>query len=622
MSRLPFPQDTCSHVTRGLRARAMGILLVLLLAAGLGGGPWMVRAATSLPLEIRVVHVEAARFPAVETWVWVWDHQTQQVPPDLPREAFTVLEDGQPVPLQNLRTFSPGMHVVLVLNPAKSFTIRDNRGVSRYEYIFYQLRSWLETVPKGRHQISLVVAGGPQIPQSDDPAQILEGLQAYTPPREERAPSLAPLVEGLRLAQQEPPRPGMGRTVLFITAPLDEAYLNGLTALVGQAQAQNVQVSVWIVGARANAENQLPIWQTFTQQTQGQALVFSGTEVLPDLKETFARRDRLYVLEYLSQRREGGEVHLQVEVAWQNQSSRSPAFLFPLNLQPPVPVLKNLPETIVRVYARPEEKGTPEALKPTQWRLPFHVEFPDDIQRELRRAVFYVDEEPVVEITGPPFEQILWDLTPYTEPGTRTVRLEVEDAFGLVGSTPPFPVRIQIAEATPPPPVAEDLALQPNRFPWAYMLLGISGAVLVAVLLWGSWTEYRRRRGGPIPRAHPPRPTSTGPAVQPPDRVLEFLPLEREEEDAFEMHAWEVVVGSDPEQASWVLEDPSISPRHARFWYDAQERRYYVADLGSVAGTWVNYAPVSSTGLALEAGDILHIGKRGFRVMYRSPKEA
>ncbi len=608
------------YVTDNYLIKAMGILLVLILAIGIGGTSWTVRAASMPPLEIRVLHADPARFPIVEAWIWMWDHQAQQVPPNLPKDAFTVLEDGQPVPIQNLRVFSPGMHVVLVLNPAKSFTIRDNRGVSRYEYIFYQLRSWLETAPKDRYQISLVVAGGPQIPQSNDPAQILDVLQSYTPPREEQAPSLAPLVEGLRLAQQEPPRPGMTRTVLFITAPLDDAYLNGLPALVGQAQAHNIQVSVWLVGSRANAQKQLPAWEAFTQQTQGQALVFSGTEVLPDLKETFARRDRLYVLEYLSQRRKGGEVNLQVQVNWQNQSSRSPAFLFPLDLRPPVPVLDDLPETIVRVYTRPEEKGTPEALKPTQWRLPFHVEFPDNISRDLRRAVFYVDEQPVAEITGPPFKQVLWDLTSYTEPGTRTVRLEVEDEFGLVGSTPSFPVRIQIAEATPPPQVAEDIMLEPGRFPWAYMLVGLSGALLLAVLLWGSWTEYRRRREAPLPTPRPARASVASTTAQPPDRVLEFLPLESEEADAYELHAWEVVVGSDPEQASWVLPDPSISPRHARFWYEAGEQRYYVADLGSVAGTWVNYAPVSSTGLALEAGDILHIGKRGFRVMYRSPK--
>jgi len=78
----------------------------------------------------------------------------------------------------------------------------------------------------------------------------------------------------------------------------------------------------------------------------------------------------------------------------------------------------------------------------------------------------------------------------------------------------------------------------------------------------------------------------------------------------------EVRVGRDPEQATWVLEDPSVSPLHARFRYDEEAQAYRLADMGSEAGTWVNYAPVSRSGLLLETGDLVHIGRVGFRVQY------
>ncbi len=38
-----------------------------------------------------------------------------------------------------------------------------------------------------------------------------------------------------------------------------------------------------------------------------------------------------------------------------------------------------------------------------------------------------------------------------------------------------------------------------------------------------------------------------------------------------------------------------------------------ISDLGSVAGTWVNYTPISSTGVRLEDGDLVRIGKMSFR---------
>jgi hypothetical protein len=35
--------------------------------------------------------------------------------------------------------------------------------------------------------------------------------------------------------------------------------------------------------------------------------------------------------------------------------------------------------------------------------------------------------------------------------------------------------------------------------------------------------------------------------------------------------------------------------------------------MGSSAGTWINYTPVSGEGACLEHGDLIHIGRVGFR---------
>jgi hypothetical protein len=43
-------------------------------------------------------------------------------------------------------------------------------------------------------------------------------------------------------------------------------------------------------------------------------------------------------------------------------------------------------------------------------------------------------------------------------------------------------------------------------------------------------------------------------------------------------------------------------------------------DEGSIAGTWINYAPVSRQGLCLQHGDLVHIGRVGFRYTQRKPK--
>ncbi len=591
----------------------VGLFFVGLLGWLLWNAPRAWAAGT--PWEIRIVQVTPVAFPQMEARVWVWDPDARRVPSDLPREAFTVLEDGQPATLQQVDQENPGLQVVFVLNPSRSFAIRDVQGVTRYTYVYHQIRSWLETVTPGRHRFGLIIAGGPRVDLTEDPQAILQALEAYTPPREERSLTLAPLQQGLRMVDQPSPRPGMPRLLLFITSPLEQVLLNGVPALAEQIRAKGVHAAVWVVGSPQEWRDQRDVWETFARTTQGHAMFFSGTEVLPDLKEVAARRDRLYVLRYLSPRRQGGEVSIQVQVDWQERRAASLAYRYHLDLRPPVPILEDLPEAIVRVYESPEQRGTPEALKPTQWRLSVKVEFPDGIVRDVKRVTLYVDGQPVAERTSPPFDRLFWDLTALAQPGTRRVRVEVEDAFGLVGSTPEFPVRILIGEPTPRPASSSTaLPAEARGFPWIYLLFGIAGLLLVAVVAWGTWMEYRGRRlSTMLARRRRILQAEEKPALSAVRLVL--LPLE-EKGEALVVQGLDVCVGRDAERCTWVLEHPSVSPVHARFWYDDAADAYRVADLGSEAGTWVNYAPVSRSGLLLEEGDLVHIGRPGFRVKY------
>ena len=47
-----------------------------------------------------------------------------------------------------------------------------------------------------------------------------------------------------------------------------------------------------------------------------------------------------------------------------------------------------------------------------------------------------------------------------------------------------------------------------------------------------------------------------------------------------------------------------------------QDGQFLIADQKTVAGTWVNYAPINNIeGCQLEDGDLVHLGKFGFRFM-------
>jgi pSer/pThr/pTyr-binding forkhead associated (FHA) protein len=65
-----------------------------------------------------------------------------------------------------------------------------------------------------------------------------------------------------------------------------------------------------------------------------------------------------------------------------------------------------------------------------------------------------------------------------------------------------------------------------------------------------------------------------------------------------------------------ILDDISIDALHAQLQREGDT--YRIMDMGSTAGTWVNYSPVSREGILLEHGDLVHIGRIGFRFTLRS----
>ena len=81
----------------------------------------------------------------------------------------------------------------------------------------------------------------------------------------------------------------------------------------------------------------------------------------------------------------------------------------------------------------------------------------------------------------------------------------------------------------------------------------------------------------------------------------------------------EITLGSDTGEVNTFLDDTSVSPLHARLIYT--DGAFILSDAQSVAGTWVNYTPVSTLGVQLEHGDMIHIGRVAFRFELSVPPE-
>jgi predicted component of type VI protein secretion system len=80
----------------------------------------------------------------------------------------------------------------------------------------------------------------------------------------------------------------------------------------------------------------------------------------------------------------------------------------------------------------------------------------------------------------------------------------------------------------------------------------------------------------------------------------------------------ELLIGSGP-NCNFILAEPSVDKQHARLTFD-EAGEFRLADLGSHAGTWINYAPVSLEGTRLQDGDIVHVGRVAFRFLLNHSK--
>ena len=276
------------------------------------------------------------------------------------------------------------------------------------------------------------------------------------------------------------------------------------------------------------------------------------------------------------------------------------------------------------------------------------VEFPDGHVRELKRTALLVDGQVVDENTSEPFETFTWDLRPYGESGSHEITVEAEDVLGLQKSSISTPLVLTVI----PPPRGIQAFLGRYREYLVMGAIGVAGLALVVILLRGvlGGVLFKRRRATrqqfedpltqpvvvptelPVASAKNAKKSKTAPrrtvwfrskpVSRLPDAPAYLTRLTNGGEPAsaapIPVIEKEMTFGTDPVQSLRVLDDPSISPLHARIKRNG-DGAFHIYDHGSVAGTWVNYEPVTREGRRLAHGDWIHFGQLMYRFDLNQP---
>ena len=587
---------------------------------------------------------DSSAFPEITAYLDVRDAQGRFVR-GLGVEEINIREGDLTLRASWVKELHPGAQFVTAINPGSSFAIRNSQAVSRYDYILAALTQWgASRQGSNIDDLSLLVTNGPEISHTPDPLQWMQALNSAPLEVRDAAPNLDTLFRAINLAADTPPRPGMRRAVLFITPPLDGDNAQPLENLTAQANSQQVAVFVWMVSS-AGALATLSATQliNLAQNTEGEFLAYTGEEPLPSPENYLEARRYIYQLGYQSGIKTSGSIPLSVQINSADGVIETPPASLEVDIQPPQPVFVSPPLVILRrpvsdAQSDPREVPLSEYDPATQ-EMQIIIDFPDGRQRPLVRTSLLVDGELVVENNQAPFDSFTWQIARYTTDGSHILQVAAEDIYGLVGVSVETPVKITIQVIEPDP-----WAIVRRNMPiLAGALVVVAGAVLVLVLILGGrlrprvWGLKPGRSRKADPLTQPVDIPEEGAARRMPNWVNRLQWPHRQA--AVEAYAFlspisendnlptsapipiladETTFGSQPSQAAIVLQDHSVEALHARL-IRQEDNSFRLCDEGSIAGTWVNYGPVSQNGARLEHGDLVHIGRVGFRFTLRLP---
>jgi len=576
---------------------------------------------------------DISAFPGVSLYVDVYDSQGRFIP-GLNLDSFTIIEDGYEMPVNEVQQLEPGLHSIIAINLGATLSNRDNTSVpTRFETVVFDLANWLnEITSDGTNQYSLTSNEGILIEKLQEKGAFTLQLQNYKPNLFNFEPNLVSLSNALDIASKPNLVPQSKQSILYITPlPLD-TDIQQITEIKTRAMEYRVPVNVWLVApdTAANAPAAIAL-NDLALSTGGQYLLYTEESPSPNPEDFLGALRRIYQLRYTSDVNQSGAHTVRIKADYNNQEVTSAETPFSIDLTIPSAIFIDLPATINRTYSN--TTGT-RALQPAFVTLQAEVIFPDGYSRQLRATRLYVDGEMVAENTSEPFTFFPWKLEGYAFSGEHLVSVEVEDILGFRSISEPRPVFISV-ESLYPEWVTGFLRFF-NAGGWIlFAVLGLAGAVFTATRLPRRLQQRTQNQSAPelstgidpLLQSIPGLEVDTRTNNQ--DRYRQSITTAPED---FEAHphlrqigdqpfgvkkdlliSEEVtIIGSDAEQAAFVLDHPSVSPVHTRI-SRTQSGNVAVADMRSSTGTWVNYTPISTAGTVLKDGDRVKIGAFTFR---------
>lgn len=618
--RVILESMVANPVTKGIRA-----ILILFTALAFVCQPALAQTGGRVVL----LPLDLSRFPKISFLMEAY-RSNGQFDANLSANDLLLIEDGAARPVEQFSRLQSGLDLVVAFNTAPSLGYASGSSTP-LEQVRKTLLDWCaRQTGATQDEFSLVSNSGGQVTKVSNSAQWSAALRDFSPDLQKVQSSLTSLTQAFDLVTDAGRRTASKRAVLWITPPLADNQLPALPNLADRASQLGARIFIWLVAApgtgSAETKTQAAL-ADLAQRTGGQYAVFTNASSFPDLESWLQPLRYIYQVEYTSAARASATHRLQVQVRRDEAAPAGAEQRFTLNLQPPNPFFLS-PPTRIQLNWLPGSTKNEYNLHPQQVELPIMVEFPDAFRRALAFTRLYVDGQLVNEIRNPAPAGITWSLEGFTSSQRHTIRVEVEDILGFKRASIDTPVEIGV-DASP-----LQAGLDTAFFTSDSLTLPLAGGVLVLVLggIIAVWAVLHRK-------AHPKptrvvhtweRPRLSSPQVHPrrisqtqdaPARLIRLTPEGQAlPANSIPLPRQELKVGSDPKKVDVVVESNTIDGIHARIQPNG-EQDYIIWDTGSLAGTWVNEAPVSAKGTQLQHGDLVHLGREAYRFEQKNPHQ-
>ena len=562
----------------------------------------------------------------------------------LDANSVKIIENGQLIIPDQLDLLEPGMRLVVAINEGPTLANKYAK-VSRIDRVKNALIDWAKTKTiTSMDDFSLVANSGVIVSDSNKPSDWLTVLEDYQPDLKTAKPGLSSLSAAVDLAATTQTGNFKTSAILYVTPLPTEEEAAGLVDIISRAKLGNIRLFILLAGPQSYATDPLaePLIQA-ADETDGQFVMFTGQEDLPDFGSYFDPLTYVYKASYHTSINNSGSNSVALRVTQGTTVIESDPIGFELTVAAPNPIFLSPPASVDRIWSE-TDKPKDAVLGPDSIPLEIMIEFPDGIKRDLVYSRLFVDNLMVDENTSAPFENFTWDISKYTEAGSHVISASLEDSAGFISQTIELTVDINVQSK---PQTWFEKLLSVFTAPTIALFIVVAAAgVLLVLLALRALRNNRTLKKAKTHRLEDPltqpviieneilHPNAVSPdkdlwphipglGLAPARLVLQSTPKGQHNfPTEIPLGEGNTTIGSDAKKARVVFATSMISPLHARISRLEQDQ-FKLFDEGSGSGTWLNYAPVSQYGARLEHGDLVQFGALIYRfeIYQSSPRK-